>query len=73
MDTDGRQLVPPRAHEPLRTQPLWAVYRFDRSSFAAVARLTGFLDLAAARAAVDELNGNRGAVEHYFKIFRQAP
>jgi len=71
-DAEGHYLIPARAYEPLRTEPLWAVYQFHRGSYAAVARLTDFIDLAAARIAVDALNGNRGGVEHYFKVFRLA-
>jgi hypothetical protein len=37
------------------------------------ARCSEFLDLAAAKATADVLNGNRGAAEgYYFKIYRLA-
>jgi hypothetical protein len=57
-----------------RHKPVWAAYRFRKGFHRADARGSEFSDLAAARAAADALNGNRGAgVGYYFKVCRVAP
>jgi hypothetical protein len=70
-DPEGRPLIPSRATEPLRNEPIWAVYQFQRDSSEAVARRTDFIDLATAKTAVDALNGSRECTENYFRVLRR--
>lgn len=71
-DPEGRELIPPRVVDRFRHRPVWATYKFRRGCQRAEARCSGFLDLASAKAAVDELNGNRAEESHYFKVCRSA-
>jgi hypothetical protein len=72
-DPDGRPLVPSRRNDTFRHRQVWAVYKFRSSCLSAESRHSGFVGIACAKGAADDLNRRRTVGEtHYFRAYRLA-
>ena len=72
-DPDGRPLVPSRRNDAFRHRQVWAVYKFQATCRSAESRHSGFVGMASAKEAADDLNRGRTTGEtRYFRVYRLA-
>ena len=72
-DSEGNTLCRFNPRNPLRQQPVWAVYRVEAGSAQIEERCSEFVVWTRAKEIADELNTERSSRDqHFFSVFRRS-